>query len=279
MAIGGGDFSGNRFAQTGMGFPQTGGQVGGPIREGGTPVRESREDRDRRLTAEERAEQERLGDPTGLRPGTQQPNTQSVTKRVLVRRKRVNNGQTEGSNNANGSNGANGAEGARRGGPNRGAVGYQAGNNLLQRSMMGTSSLIQASISHQNQQAQNNPNAANNQSNVAVRNKMLAGLNGYIQNDYQAMRLNPDDKAFTYRTAEARQLHQTIGAMIASTSRPAQGERKESTTTTTNFGSKALSPEAASRGMATLRRLRAMTEDGKMPDNLPTDYRPFEDVA
>lgn len=275
MAIGGGDFSGNRFAQTGMGFPQTGGQVGGPPRDGGSPVRESREERDRRLTAEERAEQEKLGDPTGLRPGPQQPNTQSVTKRVIVRRKRVQNGQTEGSNNANGSNGA---EGARRGGATRGAVGYQAGNSLLQRSMMGTSSLIQASISHQNQQAQNNPNA-NNQSNVAVRNKMLMGLNGYIKNDYQAMRLNPDDKAFTYRTAEARQLHQTIGAMIASTSRPAQGERKESTSTTTNFGSKALSPEAASRGMATLRRLRAMTEDGKMPDNLPTDYRPFEDVA
>ncbi len=279
MAIGGGDFSGNRFAQTGMGFPQTGGQVGGPVREGGTPVRESREDRDRRLTAEERAEQERLGDPTGLRPGTQQPNTQSVIRRVIVRRKRVPNGQTEGTNNANGSNGANGAEGARRGGPNRGAVGYQGNTSLLQRSMLGQSSLIQASISHQNQQAQNNPNAANTPSNVAVRNKMLAGLNGYIQNDYQAMRLNPDDKAFTYRTAEARQLHQTIGAMIASTSRPTQqGEKKETNTNGFN-SSKTLTPEAASRGMSTLRKLQAMTQDGVLPDYLPADYRPFEDVA
>ncbi len=278
MAIGGGDLSGNRFTQTGVGFPQTGGQ----IREGGASVRETREERDRRLTAEERAEQERVGDRAGFLPPNGQANdAQRVFKKVVVRRKRVQNGQTEGSGNTNGANGSNGAEGARRAGQNRGAVGYQgqASHGLLQRSMMGQSSLIQASISHQNQQAQNNPNAANNPSNVAVRNKMLMGLNGYIQNDYQAMRLNPDDKAFTYRTAEARQLHQTIGAMIASTSRPAQqGEKKE--TNTNGFSSnRALTPEATSRGMATLRRLRAMTEDGSMPDNLPANYTRLDDVA
>lgn len=276
MAIGGGDLSGNRFAQTGMGFPQTAGQVGGPVREGGTSVRETREEREQRLRAEERAEQDRLGDPTGLRRGDRPANMERVTKKVTVRRKRVQNGQAaEGSGKTNG---GNGAEGARRAGPNRGAVGYQGNTSLLHRSMMGHSSLIQASVSHESKQAQN-PNAnANNPSQIAHRNKMLFGIGEYIKNDYGFMRVNPDDKAFTYRTAEARQLHQTIGAMIASSSRPAQGERKDSNSTT-NTTSRTLTPEATSRGMSTLRRLRAMTEDGKLPDNLPTDYRPFEDVA
>ena len=270
MALGGGGLDGNRFAQTNVGFPPAGGQ----IREGGTSPRETREERERRITAEERAEQERFGDRTGLQPpqGQQAGQTSKVVKKKILKR-RVNNGQTEGTNNSNG------AEGARRGGPTRGTASYQGNQTLMQRTMMGQSSLIQASISHQNNQAQNNPNA-NNNSNVNQRGKMLAGLGKYIQNDYQAMRLNPDDKAFTYRTAEARQLHGTIGMMLASSNRQTSGDKKTGTSSDSSSTSRPLSPEAASRGRATLRKLLAMTEsEPRLPDNLPTDYRPFEDVA
>ncbi len=273
MALtGGGGLDGNRFAQTGVGFPPTGGQ----IREGGTSPRETREERDRRLTAEERADQEKLGDPTGLRQpagGQQAGQTSKVVKKKILKR-RVNNGQTEGTSNSGS------AEGARRGGPNRGVAGQQGNQTLMQRTM-GQSSLIQASISHKNNQAQNlNANNNGNPSNVAVRNQMLNGLGKYIQNDYQAMRLNPDDKAFTYRTAEARQLHGTIGMMLASSNRPASGDRKTGTDNSSTSTSRPLSPEAESRGRSTLRKLLAMTEgEPRLPDNLPVDYRPFEDVA
>lgn len=271
MALTGGGLDGNRFAQAGMGLPPTGGQ----IREGGTSPRETREERDRRLTAEERAEQDKLGDPTGLRQptGSQQAGqTSKVVKKKILKR-RVNNGQTEGA----GKN--NGAEGARKGGPNRGVAG-QAGNPTLMQRTMGQSSLIQASINHKNNQAQNNPNANNTPGNVAGRHHMLNGLGKYIQNDYQAMRLNPDDKAFTYRTAEARNLSGTIKMMVASSSRPASGDRKTGTDSGSTSTSRPLSPEAEARGRSTLRKLLAMTEgEPRLPDNLPTDYRPFEDVA
>lgn len=273
MALTGGGLDGNRFAQAGMGLPPTGGQ----IREGGTSPRETREERDRRLTAEERAEQDKLGDPTGLRQptGSQQTSqTNKVIKKKILKR-RVDNGQADGT----GKN--NGTDGTRRNGPNRGAVGKHGAQATLMDRTMAQSSLVKASITHKNNQAQN-PNANNTPGNVAGRHHMLNGLGKYIQNDYQAMRLNPDDKAFTYRTAEARNLSGTIKMMVASSSRPASGDRKagSSTDSGSTSSSRPLSPEAEARGRSTLRKLLAMTEgEPRLPDNLPTDYRPFEDVA
>lgn len=244
------------------GFPQTGGNI---------QNRETPQERRDRITSEDRA-QEVLNDPYGLRqqPGQTPGTTKTVLKRVRVRR---NNGQAEGANNSNGTNGTEGA--SRRGGAQRGGPAGQAGtHHMLQRSTLGQSSLVRASVLFQNnqpQQAQQNPG-----SNLAVRNKMLQGLNNYIQNDYQMMKLNPDDKAFTYRTAEARQLGATIGQMVASTTR----QSSKSDKTNEEQPTPRLSPEAFGRQKGLLRRLAAMSEPNpKMPDNLPTDYRPFESVA
>lgn len=264
MALGAGGGTGVGYGQGGQvgGFPQTGGNV-----------RETREERNKRLEAEDR-----LNDPYGLRqpnnPNTPQTEgtTRTVRKKVRVRR---NTGQAEGSNGTNGSGGAEGTRG------NRGAERYgQAGpNSLLNRTMNGQSSLVRASVLFQNNQTQNLPQQP---SNLGVRNQMLQGLNKYIQNDYQMMKLNPDDKAFTYRTAEARQLGATIGQMVASTSRQSSGSgsTRGSGSSTTESTSSRISPEAFGRQKTLLRRLAAMSDPNpRMPDNLPTDYRPFESVA
>lgn len=253
-----------------------GGNVGGfpttPTPGGNVSNRETPIERKERVAAEDRA-QEALNDPYGLRqqgqPGQTNGTTRTVLKRVRVRR---NNGQAEGANNSQGANGTEGTKG--RAGTQRGGAAGQAGTyHMLQRSTLGQSSLVRAGVLFQNnqpQQAQQSPG------NLAVRNKMLQGLNNYIQNDYQMMKLNPDDKAFTYRTAEARQLGATIGQMVASSSRQGTNSNKTNEETT----SPRLSPEAFGRQKGLLRRLAAMSEPNpKMPDNLPTDYRPFESVA
>lgn len=246
------------------GFPQTGGNV---------QNRETPAERKDRIAAEDRA-QEVLNDPYGLRNPNQQGQTNGTTRTVLKKvRVRRNNGQAEGTNNANGSNGAEGTGRAGRTGRGGAASGPMGAYHMLQRSTMGQSSLVRASVLYQNNQAQNAPQ---NQSNLGVRNQMLRGLSNYIQNDYQMMKVNPDDKAFTYRTAEARQLGATIGQMVASSTR--QGTN--ATKTNDETPSPRLSPEAFGRQKGLLRRLAAMSESNpKLPDNLPTDYRPFESVA
>ncbi len=248
-----------------------GGNVGGFPQTGGVGSRETLQERKDRIAAEDRA-QEVLNDPYGLRNPAQQQTqgtTRTVLKKVRVRR---NNGQAEGTGNANGSNGAEGTGRAGKTGRG-GAAGPMGTYHMLQRSTMGQSSLVRASVLYQNNQAQN---PQQNQSNLGVRNQMLRGLSGYIQNDYQMMKLNPDDKAFTYRTAEARQLGATIGQMVASSTRQGTNQTK----TNDEQPSPRLSPEAFGRQKGLLRRLAAMSEPSpKMPDNLPTDYRPFESVA
>lgn len=58
-----------------------------------------------------------------------------------------------------------------------------------------------------------------------MRTRMLEGLDHYIENDYSMMTLNPDDQAFTYRTAESRELNDTIRVMMESTDRPERSDR------------------------------------------------------
>jgi hypothetical protein len=106
---------------------------------------------------------------------------------------------------------------------------------------------------------------------------MLTGLNSYINNDYNHMKVNPDDKAFAYRTAEARQLGATISQMVASSTRQAGGNAPK---TNEDTQPRSLSPAAYGRQKKLLRSLAAMSEPHpRLPDNLPTDYRPFESVA
>lgn len=255
--VGGG---GNNFAQLNQNIPGFGPNTGGVIRE-------TKEERTQRLETEER-NKEVLDDPYGLRRPEGNHNTGQTTRvvRKKVRVKR-NNQQAENSGNT---------QGASRRSLNKGG---QAGpNSLLNRTMNGQSSLVRASVLFKNNQSQNTQQA-NNQ-NVAVRNKMLNGLNGYIKNDYSMMKLNPDDKAFTYRTAEARQLGATIGQMVASTTRAAGGKDKKANNEESDSGSNKLSTAAYGRKKSLLRRLSAMSEPSpKLPDDLPTDYKPFESVA
>jgi hypothetical protein len=239
------------------GFPQT--QTGGGVRE--TP-----QERRDRIAAEER--QEVLNDPYGLRqqnqPGQTGGTTRTVRKKVRVRR---TTGEAVSTNDTSSSNQTGQTGRTQR---NQGPQGTY---HMLRNSTLGQSSLVRASVLFQNNQAQNLPQP---QSNLGVRNKMLMGLNNYIQNDYQMMKLNPDDKAFTYRTAEARQLGATIGQMVASTSRQATNANKSNDETPTTR----LTPEAYGRQKGLLRRLAAMSEPNpKLPDNLPTNYQPFESVA
>lgn len=256
------------MALTGGSVPQ-GGNVGiyQPPVTGRTP--ETPQERRDRIAAEDLREQQ--NDPYGLR-NQNQPGQAGGTTRTVKVRKRVlrNNGETASTNGSNGT-GQTGRPG-RNAGP-QGPQGAQGGYHMLQRSALGQSDLVRASVLYQNNQAQN---PQQNPTNLGVRNRMLNGLQNYIQNDYQMMKLNPDDKAFTYRTAEARQLGATIGQMVASTSRQASGSNK----TNEETPSPRLSPEAFGRQKGLLRRLAGMSEPNpKLPDNLPADYRPFESVA
>jgi hypothetical protein len=262
MALGTGGGAGVGYGQGGQvgQFPQTGGNV--------------RETREERIKREEN--EARLNDPYGLRqptnPNTPQTDgtTRVVRKKVRVRRNNGQSDSTQGTNNSNGSNGT-GQTGSR--------YSQQGPNSLLNRQWTGQASLVRASVLHQNNQQQQ---TANNNA-VQQRNVMLGGLQQYIKNDYNMMKLNSADKAFTYRTAEARQLDATIGQMIASTSRQSTGNTKSTGsggTTNTDSTSSRISPEAYGRQKTLLRRLAAMSDPNpKMPDNLPTDYRPFESVA
>lgn len=232
---------------------------------------ETAQERRDRIAQEDLKEQ--LNDPYGLRQPAQQPGQTSGTTRTVKVRRRVlrNNGESADSSQTNGTQG-NGQTG--RAGRNGGPQGAQAGYQTAQRASLSQSDLVRASVLYQNNQAQQQQQ--NNPTNLGVRNRMLNGLQSYIQNDYQMMKLNPDDKAFTYRTAEARQLGATIGQMVASTSRQASGTNK----TNEETPSPRLSPEAFGRQKGLLRRLSAMSEPNpRMPDNLPADYRPFESVA
>jgi hypothetical protein len=252
------------MALTGSSFPQ-GGNVGGFPQTGGS-VRETPQERKDRIASEDRA-QEVLNDPYGLRqnqPGQTNGVTRTVLKKVRVRR---NNGETQNAENTGNTSGTGNTGRTSRNGP----AGQAGGYHMLQRSTMGQADLVRASVLYQSNQSQNAQNT-----NLGVRNKMLNGLNNYIKNDYQMMKLNPDDKAFTYRTAEARQLGATIGQMVASTTRAGNNAPK----TNEEMTSPRLSPEAFGRQKGLLRRLAAMSETNpKLPDNLPTDYKPFESVA
>lgn len=66
---------------------------------------------------------------------------------------------------------------------------------------------------------------AESSAHFSVRNRMLEGLNNYIQNDYAQMQLNPDATALTYRSSEERQLGETIGAMREEANAPEMSVR------------------------------------------------------
>lgn len=240
----------------------------------GPGVRETPQERRDRVATEERDRELQDAARERFAPGQGPGDAQRVTKKVLVRVRR-NNGQAEGSNGTNGTNNTEGAQSGRQTRRNGQAGGPAGTYHMLQSRGSAASDLVRASVLFQNNQAQTGQQTGTN-AGLAVRNKMLQGLNNYIQNDYQMMKLNPDDKAFTYRTAEARQLGATIGQMVASTSRQGSNAPKTNEETT----SPRLSPEQFGRQKGLLRRLAAMSESNpKLPDNLPTDYRPFESVA
>jgi len=111
------------------------------------------------------------------------------------------------------------------------------------------------------------------QTQVGKKMAMLSNLKNYMSNDYNAMKANDSDKAFTYRTSEARQLVATLGTMVASSTKQTKQDTKAE-------DKKPLSPKqfAAQKGL--LKRIKMMSDpSAQMPEGLPPDYQPFESVA
>ncbi len=216
--------------------------------------------------------------PAGQDRAQETPETQTQRRviRKKVRRRRVDAGQTNQTWGGAKTEGNAKTQKGQRAGQ---AAHTGPGQHMLRSQMNGSSSLVRASVLYQNNNANaaNDANGTNNQ--ARVRQDMLRGLSNYISNDYQMMRANPDDKAFTYRTAEARVLNSTINQMVASAARPSSNS-KSNEGTSTQTDENRLTPEAFGRQKGLLRRLSAMSEPNQpLPEGLPPDYRPFEGVA
>ncbi len=243
-----------------------GGAAGGfPLSGGSIPNRETPTEAKARITAEDRAEQTRLNDPYGQQPAR---TGQTITRRVRVRRPRVQNQNTQANNNS----GQNAKAG--RGGPAGNASSYHMLNNRLN----GQSSLARASVLFQNQRPGQTGQA---NGNVNQRGQLLNGLEKYIGLDHSCRSLNSNDKASTYGLSALTKLGECTRNMltnhIAAFIPPDKKDKKD--TSSTNSDSR-MTPEAMGRGKGLLRRLAAMSEPNpRFPDNLPADYRPYEGVA
>lgn len=237
------------------------------------PKKEAKADKPaaKRVSAEERAEQARLNDPYGGVGGSQGPRRRKKLVRRRVRRRRVG-GQAKpnyGTSKAQQSKQAKTAK-AQAQTFTQGPSGADPQAHM-QRSMNSQSDLNRMTSNFRNAQG-GRPGGP--QTAVGKKMAMLGNLKNYMQNDYACMKANDSDKAFTYRTSEARQLCATLGTMVASSTK--QGKKNSKTSDT----KKPLSPKqfAAQKGL--LKRLKMMSDPtGQMPEGLPPDYQPFESVA
>lgn len=135
---------------------------------------------------------ETLDDPYGLRePADADTSTTTVRKRIRIRR-------------------------------NTGEAPVPAPSSDTSDTSLDYSTLVrsseQSSLTRAYLQYLNGEEAESAGSQTNAKARMLEGLNVYIQNDYDLMRVNPDDGALTYRTAEERQLTDTINSMLQNAS-------------------------------------------------------------
>lgn len=258
MALG--QYVGNQGAQANRNLPGTGGKAKVP---GKAKVKAKR-----RLSAKERAEAQSAADPYG-----QTQTGGAKQKRVVrkkVRRKRVGpkTVQTSDLNKA-----AKQQTTAKAGRPGRAAGAQGAGNSSWMFPQMNAQSGLQQM--HQQFSQNKAQQSKGPQTPTGQKFAQLGRLQSYIQNDYAMMKANPNDKAFTYRTAEARQLEATIGTMLAGATK--QGKSKDDKKTSNDSR---LTPAAFAQKKGLLRNLLAMSEpNAPLPEGLPQDYKPFEGVA
>ena len=250
---------------------QNANNIGLPVK--GAPVKKETKTKKpaaKRVSAEQRAEEARLNDPYGDAGRTRGPAPRKRTVRRRVRRRRVG-GQTQpnyGNSKTTQAKQAKTAKAQQQSfaqGPQGDSMAH------MRRAMNGQSSLNQATANFRNAQG---GRPAGPQTSVGKKMAMLGNLKNYMQNDYNAMKANENDKAFTYRTSEARQLVATLGTMVASSTKQGKKDSKASDS------KKPLSPKqfAAQKGL--LKRLRMMSDPiGQLPEGLPPDYQPFESVA
>ena len=255
---------GNQAAQNH--FPAAGGTTGGT---GGT----SKTRRRRRLSAEKRAEEARLNDPYGDHGGARGPEQRGRVRRrsVRVRRRRVGTQAKVAQQTTAGKSGQakqGGQAGKAGGGWVHSGPSNQAESHMQRFHQQGNLNQMTAGFRSANSGRPSGP-----QSPVGQKMAMLGNLQKYMENDYNCMKANEGDKAFTYRTSEARQLCATLGTMVASANNKGKKDSKTE-------DRRPLTPAAFAKQKGLLRRLAMMSEpDGRLPEGLPPDYQPFESVA
>ncbi len=256
MALG--QYIGNQGAQANRGLPGTGGKAKGT----------TKKTKAKRLSAKQRAEAQAAADPYGQTQTGGAKRKRVVRKRV--RRKRVGPKTVQTSDLNKTAKQQSTGKAAKAG---RGAAAQGTGNSswmFPQMNAQGNLSQLANNFAQNKAQQQQGPQSANRQ-----RFDQLGRLQNYIKNDYAMMKANPNDKAFTYRTAEARQLEATIGTMLAGATK--QGKSKDDKKSKTDSR---LTPAAFSQKKGLLRNLLAMSEpNAPLPEGLPPDYKPFEGVA
>lgn len=232
--------------------------------------------KEKQLSAEEKAEQARLNDPYGdHKTGGAQRKTRVVRRKV--RRRRVGNQTTTASTGKAAPNyGTSKTQQAQQAKQAKQAKGQFHANGAggdpqahMMKRMNAQSSINRMSASFVNNQANSGP-----QTPVGKKMAMLNNLSNYMNNDYNAMKCNENDKAFTYRTSEARQLCATLGTMVASANKQTKDTKSSSDT------KKPLSPKqfAAQKGL--LKKLKMMSDPSvHLPEGLPADYTPLELTA
>lgn len=262
----------HHVAGNNLGFPNVGGGV--TTKKPSTP----KKTKEKQLSAEEKAEQAKLNDPYGdHKTGGAQRKTRVVRRKV--RRRRVGNqGQTPATTTTSkaapnyGTSKAQQAQQAKQAKQQMQAKGTGGDPQAhMMKRMDAQSSLNRMSAGFINNQSQaNGP-----QTPVGKKMAMLGNLANYMNNDYNAMKCNENDKAFTYRTSEARQLCATLGTMVASATKSNNKDTKSSSDT-----KKPITPKqfAAQKGL--LKKLKMMSDPSfHLPEGLPADYKPMELTA
>lgn len=253
-------------------FPNVGG--GGTTKKTSTGT--TAKTKEKQLTAEEKAEQARLNDPYGdHKTGGAERKTRVVRRKV--RRRRVGNQSNTTPTGKTAPNyGTSKTQQTQQAKQAKQAKGTLLANGTggdpqahMMKRMNAQSSINRMSANFVNNQANSGP-----QTPVGKKMAMLNNLSNYMNNDYNAMKCNENDKAFTYRTSEARQLCATLGTMVASTSKQSKDSKSTSDT------KKPLSPKqfAAQKGL--LKKLKMMSDPSvHLPEGLPADYTPLELTA
>lgn len=238
---------------------------GGKVDSGGTS-----KTRKRRLSAEKRAEEARLNDPYGDHSTTGPLRRGRVRRRsVRVRRRRVGHQAQVAQQSNSGKTNKGGKAGKASGGGWVHSGPPNHAESHMQRFNSG-GNLAQMTAGFKNA---NSGRPAGPKSPVGQKMAMLKNLKSYMEVDYNCMKANENDKAFTYRTSEARQLCATLGTMVASANKQNKKDSKSE-------DKKPLTTAAFSKQKGLLRKLAMMSEPhGQLPEGLPDDYEAFEHVA